>query len=68
MGGSAVIRPTFPSGRRHVVHLTARITEVATKYDDMVSNRHSKDLRYGCPITIAIKAPVPLRSGGSQNP
>ncbi|RWW35387.1 hypothetical protein BHE74_00059688 [Ensete ventricosum] len=49
---------------RHVVHLTARTTEATTKYDGMVSNKHSKDLRYGCPVTITIKALLPLRSRG----
>ncbi|RWW66263.1 hypothetical protein BHE74_00026381 [Ensete ventricosum] len=51
-------RPS-PVARRHVTHLTVRTTEAATKYDGMVSNRRSKDLRYGCPIIelLSIRAP-----------
>ncbi|RRT47801.1 hypothetical protein B296_00042261, partial [Ensete ventricosum] len=41
-------RPTFPQWQEARRAFTARTMKAATKYDDMVSNKHSKDLRYGC--------------------
>ncbi|RWW65924.1 hypothetical protein BHE74_00026738 [Ensete ventricosum] len=60
-------RSTFPSGKKHATRLATRTIEAATKYDGMVSNRCSKDLRYGRLVAFTIKAPAPLRRGGSQN-
>ncbi|RWW70886.1 hypothetical protein BHE74_00021413 [Ensete ventricosum] len=40
--------------------------ETAMKYDDMVSNRHREDLRYGRLVAFTIKAPAPLRREGDQ--
>ncbi|RZR82018.1 hypothetical protein BHM03_00008356 [Ensete ventricosum] len=37
------------------------------RYNDMVNNKENKRFRYGYPVTVAIKAPAPLRSGGSRN-
>ncbi|RRT40169.1 hypothetical protein B296_00039026 [Ensete ventricosum] len=56
-------RPTFPSGKKHVARLAARTTKVVTKYDGMVSNRHSEDLRYEHLVAFTIKASAPLRRG-----
>ncbi|RWW88976.1 hypothetical protein BHE74_00002139 [Ensete ventricosum] len=59
-------RPTFPSSRKHAARFVARTTEAVTKYDDMVSNRRIKDLRYGRLVDFTIKAPAPLRRGGRK--
>ncbi|RRT55923.1 hypothetical protein B296_00015175 [Ensete ventricosum] len=48
-------------------HLVARTTDDMVRYSGMVNNKEDKIFRYGYPVTVAIKAPAPLRSGGSRN-
>ncbi|RWW62347.1 hypothetical protein BHE74_00030512 [Ensete ventricosum] len=49
----------LPSGRKHVARLAARTTEAAMKYDGMVSNMRSKDLRYGRLVAFTTAGPTP---------
>ncbi|RWW61895.1 hypothetical protein BHE74_00031005 [Ensete ventricosum] len=44
--------------------LTARTTDDMVRCNGMVSNKKDKGFRYGYPVTVTIKAPTPLRSGG----
>ncbi|RWW40607.1 hypothetical protein BHE74_00053968, partial [Ensete ventricosum] len=50
----------------HEARYAARTTEAAMMYDSMVSNRRSKDLRYGYLVAFTIKAPAPLRRGDGK--
>ncbi|RWV86115.1 hypothetical protein GW17_00052021 [Ensete ventricosum] len=61
-GPTTRARPTFSSGRKHAACLAARTTEATIKYDDMVSNRRSEDLRYGRLVAFTIK-PLHLYGG-----
>ncbi|RRT46327.1 hypothetical protein B296_00025536 [Ensete ventricosum] len=45
-------------------HSGAGLTQAAMKYDGMVSNRDSKDLRYKCLVAFTIKTSAPPRSKG----
>ncbi|RWW48627.1 hypothetical protein BHE74_00045281 [Ensete ventricosum] len=44
--------------------LAARTTDGMVRCNDMISNKEDKGFKYEYPVTMAIKAPAPLRSRG----